>query len=423
MAEGGEWHGDYDPLADPEEQKHLLSVLDSFRSYRRAAHYNATHTRRQAFYSLPSEHWNLLASPPFSVLDSLSQLDDLIDQNADLAEAIFKVGFRSFVTPMLDPAILSTLHATKNDDQLQIYSTVIDKLGIKAAPTDLDKARSCINQFYRDWSAEGASERAAVLSPVLSALAAEFPAANRSKVKVLVPGAGLGRLVFELCAAGFAVEGNELSYHALIASSLVLNHTRAVGEYTLAPFALNGSNNHSRADQFATCKVPDVHPAEALEEASKGARVHAFERMSMTAADFCVLYGSKETKKKFRAVATVFFIDTAPNVIRYVEAVRNCLVKGGIWINIGPLLWHHADRPRGSDNHDEAPGKAQEKDAGIGEPGAVELTDEEVVKLVEHFGFVVEKHEVRTIETGYIQNPKSMLLSVYRPSFWIARKR
>ena len=297
-------------------------------------------------------------------------------------------------------------------------------MGTKATPTDLDKARSCINQFYRDWSAEGASERAAVLSAVLSALAAEFPSQDRSSVKVLVPGAGLGRLVFELCAAGFATEGNELSYHALIASSLVLNHTRAVGEYTLAPFALHGSNHRSRADQFATCKVPDVHPGKALEEASKGASVHAFDRMSMTAADFCVLYGSKETEETFQAVATVFFIDTAPNVIRYVEAVRNCLVKGGIWVNIGPLLWHHADRSRGSGSHDEkTKSEAQTKDAGIGEPGSVELTDEEVVKLVEHFGFVVEKHETGTTETGYIQNPRSMLLSVYRPSFWIARKK
>jgi carnosine N-methyltransferase len=26
-----EWEGDFDPMADSEEQKHLLSVLDSFR--------------------------------------------------------------------------------------------------------------------------------------------------------------------------------------------------------------------------------------------------------------------------------------------------------------------------------------------------------------------------------------------------------
>lgn len=29
--EAKEWDGDFDPLADPEEKSHLLSVLDSFR--------------------------------------------------------------------------------------------------------------------------------------------------------------------------------------------------------------------------------------------------------------------------------------------------------------------------------------------------------------------------------------------------------
>jgi carnosine N-methyltransferase len=28
---GKEWEGDFDPMADPEEQRHILSVLDSFR--------------------------------------------------------------------------------------------------------------------------------------------------------------------------------------------------------------------------------------------------------------------------------------------------------------------------------------------------------------------------------------------------------
>lgn len=27
-----EWEGDFDPLLDPDEKRHLLSVLDSFRS-------------------------------------------------------------------------------------------------------------------------------------------------------------------------------------------------------------------------------------------------------------------------------------------------------------------------------------------------------------------------------------------------------
>ncbi|KAF2492293.1 N2227-domain-containing protein [Lophium mytilinum] len=433
MAAAGEWRGEYDPLEDPEEQRHILSILDSFRSYRRLAHHHGTHTRRQAFYALPSAHWTLLAAPPFNILSSLDRLDTLVDANADLADAIFITGFRAFVSPHLPPSLIASIISSKRldaSDDLGICSALLDELGAKATPTDCDKARSCINQFYRDWSAAGSVERAACFGPVISTLVAEFstPAnPDLNAVQVLVPGAGLARLVFDLVRAGFAVEGNEISYHELMASSLVLNHTTRAGEFTIAPFALGGSNHRSREDQMQTFPVPDVLPRAVLADGGSGSRVHASERMSMCSGDFCVLYGPGEDgrggaegeKGRFDAVATVFFIDTAPNVIRYIEAVRHCLKEGGVWVNLGPLLWHHV--AKGTSENQEG-GKERDMDRGVAEPGAVELTDEEVVKLVEHFGFKVERHETGMVESGYMQNPRSMLVNTYRPSFWVARK-
>jgi hypothetical protein len=62
-------------------------------------------------------------------------------------------------------------------------------------------------------------------------------------------------------------------------------------------------------------------------------------------------------------------------------------------------------------------------DDGIGDPGSVELTEDEVVALVAEMGFTIEKHETMQISTGYIGNPKSMSQGIYHPSFWVARKR
>ncbi|ORY13422.1 methyltransferas-like protein [Clohesyomyces aquaticus] len=422
MAEG-EWNGEFDPLADPDEQKHLLSVLDSFRSYRRLAHLNATHVRRQAFYSLPSEHW-----------DSLSQLDDLVDSNADLAEAIFKVGFKTFIAPALDSEWVATIVGPKNaHDEFLVYSTVMDHLNFRTTPenfqNDVEKARSTVNQFYRDWSVEGAVEREKCFDPVVQALEQEFskqrtqtPSLSKADMRVLLPGAGLGRLLFDICRAGFSVEGNELSYHALIASSLILNHTQKVGQYKIAPFALQSSNHISRHDQFRTFSVPDIDPEEELNNATHGTDLPANERMSMAAGDFCLIYNVPSARATFDAVATVFFVDTAPNVIRYIEAVRNCLKVRGLWINLGPLLWHHVSPSRSSGEGREETTK-KHSDAGIADPGSVELTDEEVIQLVEHLGFTIEAHETGKIETGYISNTRSMLQTFYRPSFWIARKK
>ena len=40
----------------------------------------------------------------------------------------------------------------------------------------------------------------------------------------------------------------------------------------------------------------------------------------------------------FDCVATVFFIDTAHNVIAYIETIYNILKPGGYWINLGKAL-------------------------------------------------------------------------------------
>ena len=52
---------------------------------------------------------------------------------------------------------------------------------------------------------------------------------------------------------------------------------------------------------------------------------------------------------------------------------------------------------------------------------ARELSDDEVMALVERLGFVVEKREAG-LEAPYVQDPESMLRTVYRASHWVARK-
>jgi hypothetical protein len=246
-----------------------------------------------------------------------------------------------------------------------------------------------------------------------------------------VPGAGLGRLVFELCAAGWSVEGNEISYHQLLASNYILNFLGGAGAHKLYPWALNFSNHKSRAQQMQAVVVPDVNPAEHLEKASMdiASEVHYSNRMTMTAGDFCVLYRQAEHRDRFQAVTTCFFIDTAPNVINYIETVRSCLATGGMWVNLGPLLWHFESAPTPAEIEKERsrrPEGSQENkrrvsDAGIGEPGSFELCNDEVLALLSHYGFeVVAQGDAPP--AGYISNTASLLQNVYHPTFWVAKK-
>lgn len=157
---------------------------------------------------------------------------------------------------------------------------------------------------------------------------------------VLVPGAGLGRLVFDLCHDGFNVEGNEISYHQLLASSYILNYCPRPKAHTIYPWIHSFSNHKTRSAQLQSVEVPDVHPGMALREVSPG-------EMSMSASDFLLLYDDASHSNMYDAVATCFFLDTAPNPIRYIETIRNCLKSGGIWTNLGPLLWHFENNPPG----------------------------------------------------------------------------
>ena len=380
----------------------MAQLVDLVSQYRKAAHYNVTHRRRQNFYALPTSQWQMLAQSPFNILSKFDRVDDAIDANANIASSILTTGLRLF-----------GLDNEPKDVGMDWRN--------KATPPDMDKVRTTIRQLYRDWSAEGSSERRSSYEPVLRDLSQVFgDTSNLSAVKVLVPGAGLGRLVFEICKLGYDVEGNELSYHQLMVSNWILNDVGRDERFDLYPFAINFSNNLNFENQLKAVKVPDVHPGMELDKISVGSSVHAFERMNMTAGDFVQVYNRDEHKGAFDAVVTVFFTDTAPNVIRYIQVIYHCLKAGGVWINLGPLLWHFEER--GISNHAATEKEGSTSHAGIEEPGSVELTNEELLLLVEKMGLDVEKHEVRTEDAGYIQDPQSMLYNVYRVIHWIARK-
>jgi carnosine N-methyltransferase len=229
----------------------------------------------------------LLAAPPFSYLDTLNAVDEAIDKNAELSLAIWQAGLESF-------GILPQLGSSQ--------PTIPSGWRGKATSLDLEKARSTLRQFYRDWSEHGMAEREVCYQPVLEALKEERLARSGTRMRVLVPGAGLARLVFDLCCAGFDTEGNEISYHQLLASSYILNHCPDSRAHRLFPWVHSFSNHRNRANHLKSVEIPDLHPSTTL-----GGIERAGE-MSMSASDFLLLYGDQSHKDTFDAVATVFFL-------------------------------------------------------------------------------------------------------------------
>ena len=363
-----------------------------------------THLRRKSFYALPQKHWKLLAGPPFNYLDTLEKTDEAIEYNAELSRAIIKFGLRSFRMLTAEPDA-----ADPPMPQAWVGA---------ASHSDIDKARSTLRQFYRDWSEAGFAEREVCYSPVMTALEYERQRLPEGKqLSVLVPGAGLGRLVFDLCRSGYVAEGNEISYHQLLASSYILNECDAAEKHTIFPWIHTFSNHLTRDNHLRNYKIPDCHPATVL------ASIPNAGSMSMTASDFLCLYVDDDHQETYDAVACVFFLDTAPNLIRYLEVIYQCLKPGGILVNVGPLLWHFENNAPGNHGHDDdGDGEHNHStSSGIADPGSFELSEDEVMALVENIGFVVE-WRTTGIQTPYIQDRESMLQTSYKASAWVARK-
>jgi carnosine N-methyltransferase len=243
----------------------------------------------------------MLCEAPFELPKVFDAVDEAMDSNAELAEAIVKFGLPAFgIQP--------------GDESWHGYAT----------PNDIDKARSTLRQFFRDWSAEGQQERQTSYLPIFKALDSHLyvspvPLCLRHHYNILLPGAGLGRLLMDLCVNGYTVEGNEISYHQLLASNYILNYTSKAGQHRLYPWALNFSNHLSRRNQLQGVAVPDIHPGTELELSSRRTQsdVSCTDRLSMAAGDFCEVYRRPEYAGAFSAVVTCFFIGMATSCFTF----------------------------------------------------------------------------------------------------------
>ncbi|XP_059067059.1 uncharacterized protein LOC131073111 isoform X2 [Cryptomeria japonica] len=265
---------------------------------------------------------------------------------------------------------------------------------LHVSPADVDKVRCILRNIVRDWAPEGAIERRQCFQPILDELQRHFP--NRSRDRppsCLVPGAGLARLALEISLLGFVSQGNEFSYYMMICSSFILNHCQAAMEWVIHPWIHSNCNSLSDEDQIRPVYFPDIHPGSA----------GIMEGFSMCAGDFVEVYGDPSQSGTWDAVVTCFFIDTAHNVIEYIEIISNILKDGGVWINLGPLLYHFADVYAPEDEM------------------SIELSLEDVKRIAFHYGFELETE--KTIETTYTANFRSMMQNRYFAAFWTMIKR
>ena len=134
-----------------------------------------------------------------------------------------------------------------------------DKNQSKTLLMDIEKVQSTMKQFVRDWSEDGEPERNMCYKPILDEIEkiyGHLNIAQRNAIKILVPGAGLGRLAYEMASRGYVCQGNEFSLYMLIASNYVLNRCKNKNSCTVYPWVHQYTNNLSHEDQIKSVTFP-----------------------------------------------------------------------------------------------------------------------------------------------------------------------
>ena len=303
----------------------------------------------------------------------------------------------------------------------------------------LEKTQGILLQLMREWSDEGFKERQVGYNLIMLELEQLYPETKtRLTVNILVPGCGLGRLVFELVSKGFKTQGNDCDYHMLFTSNFILQHCWVAHNYSFFPFLedqqplgnIGGAsgasgasgvgctdygniiNHSSRAMQLRPVTFPDVSPSARLSELqSENPGISYEDMVSITAGSFVELYGDGKDDKdekirkellsgeKFDVIVTEFFLHTADNILDYIRTIRDLLKSGGKWINFGPLLY---STPKPSNN-------------------VLGFAREDLVELIPKLGFDFEKHE-SGIESTYCQDQRLLVRYTYQCDFWVCKK-
>jgi carnosine N-methyltransferase len=267
----------------------------------------------------------------------------------------------------------------------------------------------------RDWSAQGAKERQAVIPPILDGLEKHFGTHKEGK-RVLVPGSGMGRLAsniadlsmylfiqcvklqFANICTDYDVTANELDFGSILTYHLLTNHTTSLHQHTLQPFVTKWTHQAKSTSRFTSLTVPDHWPNKAVK---------------LVEGDFLEKFPEDG---QFDAVATLFFIDMSNNVVDFLSNIHRLLKPGGIWINLGrksitsPIQWNYyviqADLFTA---------------LKWGSYAELQLSVEEVLQLSDLLGFDVDQESRKSIDSLYAEQPDTLLKFTYGKSPFILR--
>lgn len=357
------------------ERGHKLDIERITRAWRALMAYRGLSlqvfdTQAMSYSHLPENHQTLIPNVPVR----LSLAADAVERNAELLERIASL------------TGISTPFSPEETDPRELDQTVAD------FPDVVDTLLAVV----RDWSSDGEKDRARLFDVVIKAVkeaaeeaASSIPATGSESpapYSVLVIGASLGRLAWELARSGFSVQGVETSYLQLFAANFILNGTSTPETpLHIYPFVHHTGMVSSAAEQLREVRFPDVDP-------------HLLEStdFSMVAGEFLTLYDEPDY---WDCVVTCFSLENTHSIISYVRRIAKVLKLGGVWVNHGSLDFRYDDSES--------------------EP-SIEITLEELEFVIARAGMRVLRRSSRSSRPPYVVN--CMVSEEYHSFFFVAVK-
>ena len=308
--------------------------------------------------------------------NKLNTVEGLMLKNAGLAENVLEHAFNFYGISRteLEDFVQETANGTNSQKGSTLYA---------------------MKHFVRDWSQEGLHEREATYPCIMAAIQTAFPQRSLKPVTVLVPGSGLGRLGHEIAAlGGFQVTLNEFSYSMNMAYHYLTTLEKSDAA-TIHPYVDWWS--HRATTEHLTRGVSFPDDINALAQSS----------VSLVEGEFTTCM--KHHEGTYDALVSHFFIDTATNILSYLETIHAMLKPGGVWINFGPLLY--------------------------GSMPALQLSMDEVIAMAEGLGLELEApsdtcgkamefdKRVRGAHVPYAYDTESLSRNAYLAQHWMARKK
>lgn len=239
--------------------------------------------------------------------------------------------------------------------------------------------------YARDWPVEPCNE----VTPLLDYIREQCRDLNDTNTVAIVPGSGLGRVAHTL-----AEDMNFSSVHAVEFSWLMvlmnefLYYNTDEKDLDVYPYLHTYSNHAKPDDQIRPVNI--LHSLEKPENLS----IHTADFTKFDIANHLKIHESADNL----VFVTCFFLDTAENLIEYLQAINRLSSQFNgkkKWINLGPLKY--------------------------GTAAKIEISDEELKILVKNMGWkITDEKEPKLL--GYLTDKKGLWQGYYNVTMWSAEK-